>query len=73
MSATINVLIAKTFRRIDTFPSNVDSTHLMFDYLILTFRASYGAVHAVNGHIAMRVKVFYHLSETTQMIQDIED
>jgi hypothetical protein len=45
----------------------------MFDYLILTFRASYGAVHAVNGHIAMRVKVFYHLSETTQMIQDIED
>ncbi len=31
------------------------------------------AVHAVNGHMAMRIKVLNHLGETTQVIQNFED
>ena len=31
------------------------------------------AVHAVNGHMAMRVKVLNHLGETTQVIQNFDE
>ncbi|MFX1319918.1 MAG: nickel-dependent hydrogenase large subunit, partial [Promethearchaeota archaeon] len=30
------------------------------------------AVHAVNGHMAMRIKVLNHLGETTQVIQNFD-
>jgi hypothetical protein len=50
-----------------------DGSHWSSEPLFYTTTCLPCAVHAVNGYMAMRVKVLNHLDEVTQVIQNFED